>query len=225
MNKTKQFLLLTFLAFVSQTDFSFATVNFANKDIEKEIKNIYGKYEVVKQIYATLDSSDLTYIIRYGKMGRKEEGKFEYDGNNLYITLKKRGDLSLQGKFVHVATHALQFENGEIGFFKKPKNEWEAINFDIWDEAEAFLVTIQVADNSDYHNTAGNRSQTNLNDFKKMYENNGLERAAQWLKVINSTLSSNKQFNPSVDSEIFNSTYENKLGYKFFFRPYQLAKN
>ncbi len=224
MVKTKQFLVLTFLVFVSQTCFSFATVKFASKDIEKYIKNVTGKYESVKQIQATLDASDLTYIIRYGNMGRKEEGKFEYDGKNLFITLKKGGNLSLQGQFVHVATHALQFEDGKIGFVKKPKNEWKAINFDIWDEAEAFLATIQVADNSDYHNTAVD-SRTNLNDFKRKYDSKGLERAAQWLTAINSRLSSDKQFNPSVDSEIFNSAYENKLGYKFFFRPYKFAKN
>lgn len=224
MIKAKQFLVLTFLVFVSQTYFSFAAVKFASKDIEKYIKNVTGKYGAVKQIRATLDASDLTYIIRYGKMGRKEEGKFEYDGKNLFITLNKSGGLSLQGRFVHVATHALQFEDGKIGFVKKPKNEWQAINFDIWDEAEAFLATIQVADNSDYFSPTHD-SRTNLNDFKRKYESKGLEGAAQWLTAINATLSSDKQFNPSVDSETFNSIYENKLGYKFYFRPYQFAKN
>jgi len=91
MKRIKTYITLTTLAITSQINNVHADVRFANKEMEKDFTVIYEKYQSVRKLYATLDSSEMTYVVRYGKTNGQVEGKFETDGNNLYIILKKDG--------------------------------------------------------------------------------------------------------------------------------------
>lgn len=196
------------------------TVKFENEDIEKDFRVIYNKYELIRQMYSQLSLSDFTYMIRYGSVHDGTEGAFETNGENLFITLKKDGEYSTQVTFVHEATHALQFENGSIGFFQKNESKWEAMNIDIWDEAEAFQASIAVAEGVDLTGCMNNKGVTNLFLFKKEFEVDGFESAVQWLSNVYPKLSSEHKSNPGINPEIMNKFWAKK-GYKFYYSPFQ----
>jgi hypothetical protein len=119
-------------------------VKFADDEIRQDFESILDQFELVNSLYNHLSSSKLTYIIRYGELDKLSEGSFFTDGETLYITLKSGGKYSLQAKFVHEATHAIQFETGRIAFYKNKNGEWKSDNIDLWDEAEAFLMMLAV---------------------------------------------------------------------------------
>jgi hypothetical protein len=206
--------VLTFLNTIPQ--FSLAVVKYADKKIKKDIQTIYDEYPLIKQQLDKLSSSKLTYVIRYGDDNELYDGIFETDGNYLFLTFRKTKaySYSLKVCFAHEATHALQFERGQIGFCRNKDGEWSAVNIDLWDEAEAFKTSLEVADPADL-------SLGNLGKFKMIYETGGFEKAAQWLSCLYTTLSLEHKNNPYVtDLKIVIELFIKK-GYKLFCEAYQ----
>lgn len=215
--KPKILLSLLVLTFVtSKPEFSLAVVKFADKRIEEDIQRIYDRYPLIKKQFDKLSSSELTYVIRYGQDEERYDAIFETDGHNLFLIFRQRKghSYSLQVCFAHEATHALQFERGEIGFCQNKDGDWNAVNIDLWDEAEAFKTSLEVASTADL-------CLGGLGIFKRKYETGGLEKAAQWLSRLYPTLSLERKNNPDVSNiEIVNRLFIKK-GYKLFCEAYQ----
>ena len=220
MKSKRYFLLLVLTTLILDLNISLAIVRFADDTIRKDIESILEKYELIRKQYDQLSSSDFVYIIRYGKVRGRADGAFETDGKNLYLTFKKTGKYSLETRFAHEATHAMQFEEGKIGFCQSKTGEWSPVNLDIWDEAEAFQMMIPVATCADLTGCMDREVSTNLRRFKRKLEALGIEKAAQWLSNIYPKLSIIPQHNPTVGPEKLNTVLR-KRGFKFFYNPYQ----
>lgn len=221
MKKATQIVMLSFLIITLTANEGKAKVVFNNDKLQEEITSLFEKYEKVKQLYTTLDSSSFTYVFQYGQTTGHVEGIFEYNGMDLTITFERDGNYSLQSRFVHEATHALQFEQGKIGFVRKGNSEWKAVNIDIWDEAEAFNAMIPVAVGSDFYDENGENSPTGLQQFKRKIEIAGFDKAARWLGTIYTNISPQPQNNPMTSFEIFNATWAKKRGMEFYYHPYK----
>jgi hypothetical protein len=206
--------VLTFM--IIKPEFSFAVVKFADKRIEEDIQRLYDRYPLIKKQLDKLSSSGLTYVIRYGYVEKQYDGIFETDGYNLYLTFRqtKGHSYSLQVCFAHEATHALQFENGQIGFRQNKDGDWSAVNIDLWDEAEAFKTSLEVASPADL-------CLGDLSIFKMKYETEGFEKAAQWLSCLYPTLSLERKNNPDVNNIGIVGRFFIKMGYKLFCEAYQ----
>jgi len=207
--------VLTFVT--TKPEFSLAVVKFADERIEEDIQRIYDRFPLIKKQFDKLSSSELTYVIQYGHDEEQCDAIFETDGHNLFLTFRQpKGYLylySLQVCFAHEATHALQFERGQIGFYQNKDGDWSAVNIDLWDEAEAFKTSLEVAGPTDLVGDLG--------IFKRKYETGGLEKAAQWLSCLYPTLSLERKNNPDVTNiEIANRLFIKK-GYKLFCEAYQ----
>lgn len=215
--KPKTLFSLLVLTFVTTTpEFSLAVVKFADKRIEEDIQRIYDRFPLIKQQFDKLSSSELTYVIRYGQDEERYDAIFETDGHNLFLTFRqeKVNSYSLQVCFAHEATHALQFERGQIGFCQNKDGDWSPVNIDLWDEAEAFKTSLEVAGPEDLR-------LGGLGVFKRKYETEGLEKAAQWLSYLYPKLSLERKNNPEVTNiEILNRLFIKK-GYKLFCEAYQ----
>jgi hypothetical protein len=207
---------LTLLSLVIKTQ-SWAIVKYADEEIERDMNRIYNEYELVRELHAKLDSSQFTYVIRYRNIESHSDGLFETDGNVLYLSFKQEALFySLQARFAHEATHALQFEAGKIAFFKT-QGEWKATNIDLWDEAEAFQMMIPVATASDFYHR---KTSGKLYKFKKALEDNGMISAIKLLEKSYPTLSKQRKNNPRFGEP----TTKND---KYFFNLYSvtLAEN
>ena len=215
--KPKIFFSLFVLTFVTfKPEVGLAIVKFADKKIEEDIQRIYDRYPLIKKQFDKLSSSELTYMIRYGQDRARYDAIFETDGHNLFLTFRqtKGYSYSLQVCFAHEATHALQFEREEIGFRQNKDGDWSAVNIDLWDEAEAFKTSLEVASPADL-------CLGDLGIFKMKYETGGLEKAAQWLRCLYPTLSLERKNNPDVNNiEIVGKFFINR-GYKLFCEAYQ----
>ena len=128
MKRNQIFKTVAFSSLALTASMSFAKVEFTDDKIREDIHEICEKYEEIKEAYTRLDSSSLNYVIRYGKLAKNVDGAFETDGNKLYLTFKKKGQYSLQVRFIHEATHARQFEEGRIGFVKNGMGNYVIIN-------------------------------------------------------------------------------------------------
>lgn len=215
--KPKILLSLLVLTFVtSKPEFSLAVVKFADKRIEEDIQRIYDRYPLIKKQFDKLSSSELTYVIRYGHDKELYDAIFETDGHNLFLTFRKTKEYSysLQVCFAHEATHALQFERGQIGFRQNKGGDWSAVNIDLWDEAEAFKTSLEVAGPADL-------SLGDLGMFKMIYETGGFEKAAQWLSNLYPTLSLERKNNPDVTNLKMVNRFFIKRGCKLFCEAYQ----
>lgn len=215
--KPKTLFSLLVLTFVTSIpEFSLAIVKFANERIEEDIQCIYDRFPLIKRQFDKLSSSELTYVIRYGQDKERYDAIFETDGHNFFLTFRKTKNYSysLQVCFAHEATHALQFERGEIGFCQNKDGDWNAVNIDLWDEAEAFKTSLEVASSADL-------CLGDLSIFKMKYETEGFEKATQWLSCLYPTLSLERKNNPEVSNiEIVNRLFIKK-GYKLFCEAYQ----
>lgn len=203
----------------TKPEFSLAVVKFADERIEKDIQYISDRYPLIKKQLDILSSSELTYVIRYGQDKERYDAIFETDGHNLFLTFSKtKGySYSLPVCFAHEATHALQFERGQVGFCQNKDGDWGAINIDLWDEAEAFKVSLEVAGIKDL-------LMNGLGIFKRIYEKEGFEKAAQWLSCLYPRLSLEYKNNPDVTYIETTSKNLEKRGYKFFWEGYQLSE-
>ena len=199
-----------------------ATVEFADKQIRNDVARICQEFELIKQMFTQLCESKYIYVIKYGVVEGHADAVFETDGEKLYLIFKKFGEYSLQAKFAHEATHALQFEREEIAFFQDRTGGWTAVNIDIWDEAEAFQNMITVATGTDLSGCMGKNANTNLRRFKRKLEDKGFVGAAQWLRSIYRSLEFERKNNPFVNQNQLNTIWM-KRGCKFFYIPYQLA--
>ncbi|OVE79615.1 hypothetical protein BVY01_01975 [bacterium I07] len=194
-------------------------VKFADRKIQEDFNKVHEQFEEVRSFFAKLDSSSLIYTIRYGKLGKHVDGAFETDGENLFITLRKKGQYSLQTRFVHEATHAQQFEQGRIGFVQDAKGTWNSINYDLSDEVEAYTNMISVANNSDLNGTMDRSRPKVLAKFKQEMDDRGHAKAVAWLNTVFKDLSQNDKNNFTVAQEIINQSWEKK-GFKFFYIPF-----
>jgi len=169
--KPKTLLSLFVLTFVTtKPELSLAVVKFADERIEEEIQHIYDRYPLIKQQFNKLSSSKLTYVIRYGYVKKRYSAIFETDGHNLFLTFRQtKGYYSLQVCFAHEATHALQFERGEIGYCQNKDGDWIVVNIDLWYEAEAFKTSLEVAGTTDL-------GMKDLGIFKRKYETEGFKK-------------------------------------------------
>jgi hypothetical protein len=222
--KPKMILSIFVLIFVTtKPEFSLAVVKFANERIEEDIQRIYDRYPLIKKQLDKLSSSNLTYVIRYGHVEEKYYAIFETDGHNLFLTFRKTKAYlySLHVCFAHEATHALQFERGQIGFFQNKDGNWSAVNVDLWDEAEAFEASLEVAGINDL---CMNKLGIFMSIFKREYEKVGFEKAAQWLSHFYPKLSLKPMNNPDVTYlEVVSRNLE-KMGYKLFWEAYHPSK-
>ena len=222
MKRAIIFSMFIFAVSIIEPKISWAVVKFADDEIKKDFDLIYEQYEVIQKLYDQLSISDLTYVIRYGEgKDHHVDGLIETDGKNIYLTLNKYGQYSLQAKFAHEAAHALQFETGRIAFFRNNRGEWSGVNIDVWDEAEAFQMMIPVANGADYCGIMkGESRKTGLYKFKRKLEDYGFERAAQYLSHTYKHLSLEHKNNPTVAQEASNVFWA-KRGCKFFYKPYK----
>jgi hypothetical protein len=222
--KPKILLSLFILTIVTpKPELSLAVVKFDDERIEKDIQHIYDQYPLIKKQLDKLSLSKLTYVIRYGYVEEQYYAIFETDGHDLFLTFSKtKANLySFQICFAHEATHALQFERGQIGFIQNNDGNWRAINVDLWDEAEAFKASLEVAGINDL---CMNKLGIFMSIFKREYEKVGFEKAAQWLSHFYPKLSLKPMNNPDVTYlEVVSRNLE-KMGYKLFWEAYHPSK-
>ena len=173
-------------------------VKFNDEEIREDFEIIIQEYELVHRLYARLSSSEITYILSYKDLPKKIDGCLSTDGDNLHISLKDRGMYSLQAIFVHEAVHALQFESGRIGFIKNNDGIWITHNVDLWDEAEAFLMTLAVVKKDCNNSILLKRYSKFLYEFNKRLECYGLEKAANWLQTYYPKLPATGMYNPTL---------------------------
>ena len=222
MKKAASMMMVLAASAAVMTQVSHAAVQYADAAIKKDLEPLSREYPVIKDMLTTLTASHVTYVIRYSEKTDREEGRLESDGVNVYISLNTTGTYSLAARFVHEATHALQYEQGKVGFMKKSGNKWEGINIDVWDEAEAFEMMLEVASGTDLHGKAADYPQTTLYSYTRKLETEGKEGAVKWLALIYSGLSTEKQNNPGADPEVVNSSWAKKRGYTLQYVPYQM---
>ena len=191
-------ILLSILAATFATtelEFSLAAVKFADERTEEDIQHLCERYPLIKKQFDKLSSSIFTYVIRYKHDEKEYDAIFETDGQHLLLTfMEKKGiSYSLQVRFAHEATHALQFERGQIGFIRNKDGDWGAVNIDLWDEAEAFTNSLEVADIEDL-------CLGKLGMFRWKYETEGYQKAATWLKSLYPGLSIIRKNNPDINN-------------------------
>lgn len=218
--KSEILLSLIVLTFVtSKTEISLAIVRFSDKRIEEDIQYIYDRYPLIQKQFDKLAASELTYVIRYGHIEERYDAIFETDGQSLFLTFsnQKKYSYSLQVSFAHEATHALQFERGQIGFCQKKEGVWGPVNIDLWDEVEAFKISLEVAD-------AVDMCLGIMGIFKTEYESGGFERAIQWLSNLYPRLSIEPKNNPDVIHLEMVNRFFIKRGWKLFCKAYQTSE-
>jgi len=190
-------LIIISLFIVYSSSVNLAIVKYSDEVIKEDFDYIIEKYDVIKYLIEQLSSSDLTYIIRYNSLDEQIDGRFETDGENIFISLKEQGLYSLQVKFAHEATHALQFETGKIAFFKNRRDEWRTLNLDLWDEAEAFSMMVLADSGFELDPKMKSKSSTILSHYKAKLGFNGYEEAANLLTGYYPQLSEVHQNNPT----------------------------
>jgi len=211
-------LLIVFNLASAIPEFSLAVVKFAGKKIEEDIQYLCDRYPLIKKQFEILSASELRYVIRYGHDEDWYDAIFETDGQTLLLTfMEKKGlSYSLQVRFAHEATHALQFERGQIGFIRNKDGDWSAVNIDLWDEAEAFKNSLEVAGIEDL-------CLGKLGMFRWIYEKESYQKAAAWLQSLYPGLSIFRKNNPdAANLEAVNRFYIKK-GCRLFCKAYQTA--
>ena len=145
-------------AFVDPTG---ETISFNDKESERAF-NEYEKFinknpKKYAQEIATLKQlrdSDVNYIPVLGgqQASPTAEGNTVPDaaGQNILIRIRNIGGpqgekLDRNGRFAHELEHARQFDNGELAFTRTVSGGWEPLNYDIYDEVNAFDSILRVA--------------------------------------------------------------------------------
>ena len=142
-------------------------VDWANKD-SKKFYDEYKKYvnslsddnadkagllATLKQ----LEESGVTYVInvttQIEEAGGEVEGRVNPDekGEKIMVNIRNLGnkheEWSLNSRFAHELTHAQQFNNGEIGFYKDSKTgKWSVTpgSYDSFDEVNAYRASVAI---------------------------------------------------------------------------------
>ena len=118
------------------------------RQIKRDVRAAKRSDNGFKQDFKVLKKSEETYVFN-GVDGDGGGNTTTKDGQKVMINYSfnsQNNDLGT-GKLtslIHEAEHAVQFENGEIGFRKVSDGNWTAINYDITDELKAY----QAASNS-----------------------------------------------------------------------------
>lgn len=151
-------------------------VDWANKDSRKFYEE-YKKYvnglsddnadkagllATLKQ----LEESSVTYVInvstKIDEAGGETEGRVNPDekGEKIMVNIRNIGnkneEWSLNSRFAHELTHAQQFDNGEIGFYKDAKTgKWSVTpgSYDSFDEVNAYRASVAIGATNGADNT------------------------------------------------------------------------
>jgi RHS repeat-associated protein len=92
--------------------------------INKDFRNNVNKLAASKE----------TYVFNYSKKGGND---FSTDGNKLFINYDGKAKDGPLAMLAHEATHAVQFEHGEMGF-ENTSGKWDPVSYDLMDEVKAY---------------------------------------------------------------------------------------
>jgi len=126
----------------------------AQRNYEKHIQDMVNSKDrktheaglKLQATYERLQKSDITFHVVKDNPEGASSGELTYAGQegHLYVNLRgnssEYGALSTTQKIAHEFRHGEQFMDGQLGFAKNNKGQWEGYRDDLVDEAEAFIA-------------------------------------------------------------------------------------
>jgi hypothetical protein len=131
-------------------------ITFANAASEEAFWQYWDTLDVNSIDYQNLmqlEDSDIEYVVNVAGTGPDNEGSVTFDGERVFVNVdptRPAEDASIGSRFAHEFQHALQIDNGELGF-RNNDGRWSPIFNDIYDEVGAFEAQLRQAQEADFH--------------------------------------------------------------------------
>jgi RHS repeat-associated protein len=131
-------------------------IEFANKESEDAFWAYWDTLDVESEDYHNLmqlEDSEIRYLVGVVGTDGNAEGGISFNGQEVLVNVdpvRPDEDASSQSRFAHEFQHAVQVDNGDLGF-RYSDGDWGVIFVDIHDEIDAFKAQLRQALPTDFH--------------------------------------------------------------------------